>query len=99
MDALWQEKDGNWQAVHSWGHDSHMTMALGVIKLFNKIGYQLPGKLKVIFQPAEEKGTGASKMLEKKVLDDVDYLYGVHLRPIQELTEWRCRPSHLPWIR
>jgi amidohydrolase len=93
LDALWQEKDGKWQAVHSCGHDSHSTMALGVIKLFNKIGYQPPGKLKVIFQPAEEKGTGALKMLEKKVLDDVDYLYGVHLRPIQELQSSYASPA------
>ncbi|WP_338449661.1 M20 peptidase aminoacylase family protein [Niallia oryzisoli] len=93
MDALWQEKDGKWQAVHSCGHDSHSTMALGVVKLFNQMGFKPPGKLKVIFQPAEEKGAGALKMLEKKVLDDVDYLYGVHLRPIQELRSGYASPA------
>jgi len=93
MDALWQEKDGKWQAVHSCGHDSHSTMALGVVKLFNQMGYKPPGKLKVIFQPAEEKGSGALKMLEKKVLDDVDFLYGVHLRPIQELRSGYASPA------
>lgn len=93
MDALWQEKDGKWQANHSCGHDSHSTMALGVVKLFNQMGYKPPGKLKVIFQPAEEKGTGALKMLEKKALDDVDYLYGVHLRPIQELRSGFASPA------
>jgi amidohydrolase len=85
MDALWQEVNGEWKANHACGHDAHMTMVLGVTKLFNRIGYQPPGKLKLLFQPAEEKGTGALKMLEKGVLDDVDFLYGVHLRPIQEL--------------
>ncbi|WP_071393405.1 M20 peptidase aminoacylase family protein [Bacillus tuaregi] len=93
MDALWQEKDGKWQAVHSCGHDSHSTMALGVVKLLNKLGYQPPGKLKVIFQPAEEKGSGALKMMEKKLLDDVDYLFGVHLRPIQELRSGYASPA------
>ena len=67
MDALWQEKDGKWQAIHSCGHDSHSTMALGVALLFNKMGYKPPGKLKILFQPAEEKGTGAIKMLQKGV--------------------------------
>ncbi|WP_428909865.1 M20 peptidase aminoacylase family protein [Niallia sp. Krafla_26] len=95
MDALWQEKDGKWQAVHSCGHDSHSTMALGVVKLLNKIGFKPNGKLKVIFQPAEEKGAGALKMLEKGVLDDVDYLYGVHLRPIQELRSGYVSPAIL----
>jgi amidohydrolase len=95
MDALWQEKDGRWQAIHSCGHDSHSTMALGVALLFNRMGYKPPGKLKVLFQPAEEKGTGALKMLEKKVLDDVDFLYGVHLRPIQELRSGYASPAIL----
>ncbi|MCQ6276866.1 M20 peptidase aminoacylase family protein [Bacillus sp. V3B] len=95
IDALWQEKDGKWQANHSCGHDSHSTMLLGVMKLFNRMGYKPPGKLKVIFQPAEEKGAGALKMLEKKILDDVDYLYGVHLRPIQELRSGYASPAIL----
>ncbi|WP_338470703.1 M20 peptidase aminoacylase family protein [Niallia sp. XMNu-256] len=93
LDALWQEKNGVWQAVHSCGHDAHSTMGLGVVKLLNKIGYKPPGKLKMIFQPAEEKGTGALKMLEKRVLDDVDYLYGVHLRPIQEVRSGYASPA------
>ena len=95
MDALWQEKDGKWQAIHSCGHDSHSTMALGVALLFNKMEYKPPGKLKILFQPAEEKGTGALKMLQKGILDNVDFLYGVHLRPIQELRSGYASPAIL----
>ncbi|MDQ0219862.1 amidohydrolase [Peribacillus cavernae] len=47
--------------------------------------YKPNGKLKFLFQPAEEKGTGALKLIEKGLVDDIDYLYGVHLRPIQEV--------------
>lgn len=93
MDALWQEVDGRFQANHSCGHDAHMTMALGAMLLLQEINIPSKVKLKFIFQPAEEKGTGALKMIEKHVLDDVDFLYGVHLRPVQELQDGQAAPA------
>lgn len=93
IDALWQEVNGKFQANHSCGHDAHMAMVLGVLwmleqepELKNEIA------VKFIFQPAEEKGTGALKMVEKKVVEDVDYLFGVHLRPKQELNMGQASP-------
>lgn len=86
MDALFQEVNGTFQANHSCGHDAHMTIVLGVLLLLKKMKATFPGTLKFIFQPAEEVGEGALKLVEKGVLDDVDFLYGVHLRPIQELS-------------
>lgn len=95
IDALWQEVDGKYQANHSCGHDAHMTMTLGVLLLLKKLGYEPNGKFKVIFQPAEEKGTGALKMIDLGLIDDVDYLFGVHLRPIQELPHGKATPAIL----
>ena len=85
MDALWQEINGVFQANHSCGHDAHMTMALGVLMVLQTQNIELPGRLKLIFQPAEESGNGALALVNKGIVDDVDYLYGVHLRPIQEI--------------
>lgn len=95
MDALWQEVDGVFQANHSCGHDAHMTIILGTVLLLNKLGQTLNGRVKVIFQPAEEKGTGALKMIEKGAVDDVDVLFGVHLRPVQELSFGQATPAIL----
>lgn len=95
MDALWQKVDGKFQANHSCGHDSHMTMALGAAMLLKKQKTLPSGTIRFIFQPAEEIGLGAKTMLEKGVVDDVDYLYGVHVRPVQETLNGRAAPAIL----
>ena len=95
MDALWQEVDGEFKANHSCGHDAHMTMAVGTLLLLKKLGVPKEGTLKVLFQPAEEKGTGALSYIDKGLVDDIDYLYGVHLRPIQEIRNGYAAPAIL----
>ena len=86
MDALLQEVDGTIRANHSCGHDAHMTIVLGVLLLLRKMKAILPGTLKFIFQPAEEVGEGALKMIEKQVLDDVDFLLVFICAPFMRLS-------------
>lgn len=93
IDALWQEVDGKFQANHSCGHDAHMTIVIGVLLTLIKKGFTKKGTFRFIFQPAEEKGTGALAVLERDVIDDVDFLYGLHLRPIQELKYGQFSPA------
>ncbi|RNF39650.1 M20 peptidase aminoacylase family protein [Planococcus salinus] len=95
IDALWQEVDGHYQANHSCGHDAHMTLAIGALLVLKKLGIPEKGQLKVLFQPAEEKGTGALAFVDKGVVDDIDYLYGVHLRPKQEVGYGYSTPAIL----
>ncbi|WP_440604268.1 M20 peptidase aminoacylase family protein [Bacillus sp. GB_SG_008] len=92
MDALWQEVDGEFKANHSCGHDGHMTIVMGLILQLKNEEWPT-GTVRFIFQPAEEKGGGALKMVEKGVVDDVDFLFGIHLRPIEELPLKQAAPS------
>src|SRR5699024_6761605 len=85
IDALWQQVNRKYQAKHSGGHDAHTAMVLGVLWKLNQItSIQNQVAVKFIFQPAEEVGEGALKMVENKIIDDVDYLFGIHLRPEEE---------------
>ncbi len=85
MDALWQECDGTYKANHSCGHDAHMSIVLGVALMINELSPIEKGTVRFIFQPAEEIGEGAKAVVDLGVVDDVDYLYGLHLRPLEEL--------------
>lgn len=81
MDCLlFKQSDGSNKAIHACGHDAHMTTVLGVAGLLKEQG--LPcGKVKILFQPAEEIGKGALVLLDAGVLDDVDYAFGFHVMP------------------
>lgn len=93
IDALWQEVDGEFKANHSCGHDGHMTMAIGVALLLNEQKATLPGAVRIIFQPAEEKAQGAKAMVEKSVVDSLEYLFGTHVRPLVELPDGVHSPA------
>ncbi|MFC4355231.1 amidohydrolase [Chryseomicrobium palamuruense] len=93
IDALWQEVDGEFQANHSCGHDGHMTMGLGAAQILAAKKDELPGAVRILFQPAEEKGNGALALLERGVTEQLDYLFGVHVRPLIELPEGTHSPA------
>ncbi len=73
----------NQQTMHACGHDGHMAMVLGAALVLNSMKDQLPGKVKFLFQPAEEGPGGARPMIDAGVLEQprVDYVLGAHLWP------------------
>lgn len=93
MDALWQEVDGEHQANHSCGHDAHMTIVTEAMHLLKKMEGDFSGTIRAIFQPAEELGNGANRVVEEGIIDDMDYLFGIHLRPKSEIGFPNCAPG------
>jgi len=72
------EVDG---CMHACGHDGH-TAALWATAAWLKIQEaQLPGPVSLLFQPAEEGGHGAKRMIEDGALKGVDCIYGWHNWP------------------
>lgn len=96
IDALpFSNKDGSLRCIHACGHDSHSTMVLWTMLLLKQMGLVKHGKVRAIFQPAEEKLTGAKDMLASGAMEGVEEFYGVHLRPIQELAYGKAAPALL----
>lgn len=70
--------------AHACGHDIHTTVMLGValsLGRFNEAGL-LNGRVRVIFQPAEEKlPGGALSVIEQGLLDEVPRVLALHCDP------------------
>ncbi len=93
------EFNGNTVPVmHACGHDTHMAMLMGAAEILVGMKDQLRGKVKFIFQPAEEGAPagergGAEVMVEEGVLKnpDVDVVFGLHISSNTDVGKVRYR--------
>lgn len=77
--------------MHACGHDAHTAMLLGAGKIIAEHVDEFNGRIRLIFQPAEEGGNGAVKMIEGGALEGVDAIFGFHV--------WMGLPSGVIGIR
>ncbi len=75
-------KSTNDGVMHACGHDVHMATVVGAGTALHEIRDALPGRLRLIFQHAEEKVPGgASEMVSFGAIDGVDSILGLHVDP------------------
>ncbi|HEV7586533.1 MAG TPA: amidohydrolase [Longimicrobium sp.] len=65
--------------MHACGHDAHTAIGLAVAERLAAARGSWGGMVKYVFQPAEETGQGALRMIGEGVLDGVDQALGLHV--------------------
>ena len=67
--------------MHACGHDFHTASLLGAAQVLKAQEATLQGKVRFIFQPAEESNQGARALISEGVLEGVDAIIGFHNKP------------------
>lgn len=67
------------EKMHACGHDGHMAIGLTVARILAENSSRLQGKIRILFQPAEEGCRGARRLVDNGWLDSVDYFIAGHI--------------------
>jgi amidohydrolase len=88
IDALPVEERTNaaWHSTnpgkaHSCGHDGHMAILIGALRVLEGLVGELMGSVRFVFQPAEEEARGGKVLIEKGLLELAprpDFAFALH---------------------
>jgi amidohydrolase len=85
---MFERTELDWRSIHDGrahkcGHDGHTAILLGTAAVLARYREQIPGNVRLLFQPAEEgvEGGGAKVMVAEGALEGVDEIYGLHNWP------------------
>lgn len=67
--------------MHACGHDLHTSVMLGVAYRLKAIEKSLKGRVRILFQPAEETFNGAQQLIDAGALAGVKAIFGMHNAP------------------
>ncbi|HVP06701.1 MAG TPA: amidohydrolase [Candidatus Acidoferrum sp.] len=68
--------------MHACGHDMHMATVLGAATVLAQLKSHVRGKIRFLFQPAEEMPPGGARpMIENGALRGVSHILGLHVDP------------------
>lgn len=79
--------------MHACGHDIHTSVMLGAAQLLKARERELSGRVRIIFQPAEENFTGAKAVIRAGALQGVSAIFGMHNEPSLPVGVFATRPG------
>jgi len=85
-------KSHNAGVMHACGHDAHIAMCLGAAMILKRFQDEIKGRVKFIFQPAEERLDGARRMIRAGCLENpkVDAIFALHVIPELDFRTVSC---------
>ena len=89
--------------MHACGHDCHIAMQLGALRILTQMRDELQGEVRAVFQPSEENGCGAKMMVDAGVCAGVDGAYAAHIWSEVDAGTISCeagpRMANTDWFR
>ncbi|MCA9731629.1 amidohydrolase [candidate division KSB1 bacterium] len=68
--------------MHACGHDAHTAIGIGIARVLQELQEELPGRVRILFQPAEEtQPGGAMDMIKDGAIEGLDAIFSLHVDP------------------